>query len=109
VAAAAALSSRFPYPESNIVTVGSNDFKLNSHASRNDSSAVHKNRNSTLFHFLIIPIIFIYGAFIVRNFVSISSNDFKLGIHVSGKIRSAVQKNRNSTLLRFLNFPLWFL
>jgi len=49
-------------------------------------SAVHKNRNSTLFRFLIIPLWLILYSISCpeHDFVTKGANDSTLGMHVSG-------------------------
>jgi len=49
-------------------------------------SAMHKNRNSTLFRFWIIPLWLILESIYCpeHNFLTIGSNDSMLGMHASG-------------------------
>jgi len=65
-AASVAAASGFPCPASNFVIVRSNNSKIGMHVSVNDSGAMHRNLNSTLFRVLIFPLRLIF----VEHFLS---------------------------------------
>ena len=74
-------------------------------------SAMHKNRNSTLFCFWIIPLWLILKSISCseHNFFTIGWNDSILGKHVSGNNSKCSAQEPYLYLVPFLIIPLWLI